>query len=99
MCSRISCEAKAEYRPVLVIPVAGYSKPIRAVMGVGLCMACKYQTSIDDVLSDDGWEHIEGMLLGQLPVQRLDRAKVRVEFVGIKSKESLAYEAMQRKDN
>lgn len=102
MCSRINCNARPEFRPVLVIPIPGFEgkRPLRAVMGVGLCMACKYRTKLNDVLSDAGWEHVSGMILQQLPeAKELDRSWVKLDFIGIRSKESLAYEALRRSSN
>lgn len=58
-CNRKGCEHEARWMPVLELrPKMHNGKPARAVISIGLCEACKVLTTLDDLVTKEGWAQI-----------------------------------------
>lgn len=88
-CSRTGCNARAEWRPVIVAIVAPGTtqrRYLRAVVGLRLCGFCRTKTKLADVLNDELWELIREAAGNEKPMRDL----TSLDFCGINSRESKA---------
>lgn len=58
-CGRTGCTNPATERPVLILKPRFYlGKPVRAMLGLGLCDEHVKGTELADVMGDEGWQRI-----------------------------------------
>ncbi len=73
VCSTLGCENPATWQPIVVFrPPRPMEGEADCILRLGVCEECKAGGTLDDVLSDDGFERIraEMVKLGYVPPDR-----------------------------
>ena len=82
-CLRKDCDKEGAFRPVLILRVHPHHTPAEAMLDLPLCGEHAMKTTVDDLVSEGGWDAIcsqvtsigRGKPKRELTVVRMDRIK------------------------